>query len=113
MNKSGLRSGLLSLSLEQGKKRHTNYLTNLEAASGDITLGLTTLTEPRDQHLVVLVNEVEATIARDEASDLLAVLNKLNAHPLTNSGVRLLGLQTTVEKNRKGTTKSRSMRREA
>ena len=96
-----LRSGLLSLPLEQSQKRDTYYLHDLEAAAGDITLGFTALTETRDQHLVILIDEVEATIARDEASDLLAVLDKLNTHSFTNSRVRLLRFQTTVNRTEK------------
>ena len=100
-----LRS-VLSLSLEKSKKRHTDYLDNLEAATGDITLGFTTLTETGDQHLIVLIDEVEATITRNETGDLLAVLDELHTHTLTNSGVGLLSLKTTKLKGeRKVTTR--------
>ena len=44
-----LRSGLLLLVLVQGKKRHTGNLAHLEAATGNITFRLTSLTETRDQ----------------------------------------------------------------
>jgi len=48
----------------------------------------------------VLVAVVEATIARAESSDLLPVLDKLHPNALTDSGVRLLGLNATAENKR-------------
>ena len=45
----------------------------------------------------VLINEVKTTITRNEGSDLLAVLDQLATNGLTNSGVGLLGLNTTRE----------------
>ena len=51
--------------------------------------------EERDS-TYVLVNEVQATVAGNEASNLLSVLDELHTDSLTNSGVRLLGLKTTV-----------------
>lgn len=44
----------------------------------------------------VFVHEVQATVTGHEAGYLLAVLNELHTHTLTDSGVRLLCLQTTV-----------------
>jgi len=53
-------------------------------------------TETGDQHFVVLIDEVQATVVRDEGTDLLAVLDQLNTAALTNGGVRLLGLDTDL-----------------
>ena len=50
-------------------------------------------------HLIVLVNEVQATIVRHESSNLLAVLNQLDANALTHGRVRLLGLNTAATEN--------------
>lgn len=45
----------------------------------------------------VFIAVVQATIARYESGDLLAVLDKLHSHALTNSRVWLLGLNTTTK----------------
>eukprot|EP01084_Bolivina_argentea_P127605 225631_1 len=52
-----------------------------------------------DQDLVVLLDEVEATIVGHEGDDLLAVLDELNANALADGGVRLLGLNTDLLKD--------------
>ena len=95
-NASYLRSGLLLLAQEESVKRHTGDLNNLKAAAWDISLGLTSLSEPRNQHLVVLVDVVKATIAGNEARDLLSILDQLHSDTLTDGGVGLLGLQAAV-----------------
>jgi hypothetical protein len=50
------------LLLPQRKETDTRDLDDLEADTGDITLGLTAATETGDEDLVVLVDEVQATI---------------------------------------------------
>lgn len=92
-----LVSWLLLLAHVQGQQGNTGDLHHLEAATGNITLRFTSLTETRNQHFVVLINEVQATVSRNEASDLLSVLDQLHTDTLTNGRVRLLGLKTTVE----------------
>ena len=57
---------------------------------------MSTATESGDKALVVFVDEVQATIVRDEASDLLSVLDQLNTAALTDSGVGLLGLNAEL-----------------
>ncbi len=75
-------------------ERDTGGLDDLEADTWDVSLGLAGATETRDEHLVVLVNEVEATVVGDEARDLLAVLDELHTHGLAHGRVGLLGLDT-------------------
>ena len=108
---SKLRSGLLLLALVESQKRDSHNLAHLEAATGDITLRLTTLSEAGNKHLVVLIYVVKATITRHEASDLLSVLDELHTHTLADGRVRLLGLKTTVcvrwTKTENNATKSR------
>ena len=50
------------LLLPQSKKADTGHLDDLEADTRNITLGLATTTEARDEHLVVLVDKVQATV---------------------------------------------------
>ena len=68
------------LLLPESKKADTRDLDDLEADTGDITLGLTTTTETGDEDLVVLIDEVQATIVlsqtRSARSDLLACLDR-------------------------------------
>lgn len=115
---SGLRTRLLLLAFVQCEQRHARHLDHLEAAAWDISLGLASLSETRDQHLIlhgkvsdrdkgmgcdavqgahVLVDEVQAAVARDEASNLLSVLDELHPDTLTNGRVGLLGLKAAVD----------------
>jgi len=96
---SSLRAGLLLLLLPQSHETDTRDLDDLEADTGNITLGLALATETGKENLVVLVNEVQATVVGDESSDLLAVLNKLDLDTLADSGVGLLGLNTDLLKD--------------
>ncbi len=70
---------------------------NLEANSGNITLGVARATESRDEDFVVLIDKVQAAVPRDEGGDLLAVLDELNTHALANGRVRLLRLDAAGE----------------
>lgn len=46
----------------EGEQTDTRYLDDLEPHTGNITLGLATTTETRDEYFVVLVDKVKATI---------------------------------------------------
>ena len=94
-----LRTGLLLLRLEQRKQADTGDLDDLETNTGDITLGLTGTTETGDEDLVVLVDEVETTVVGNEGGDLLTVLDELDTDTLSDSRVRLLGLDTDLLEN--------------
>ena len=76
------------------------YLDDLEPDSGNITDGVTLTTESCDQDLVVLFDEVEATVVGDEGGDLLAVLDQLDTDTLSDGGVRLLGFDTDLKEKK-------------
>ena len=92
-----LRPGLLLLVPEEGQEGSTRHLHHLEATPGNVTLRVAGTTETSNEHLVVLVDEVEATVIGNEGGDLLPVLDQLSTASLTDGGVGLLGLQTTGE----------------
>ena len=91
-----LRPGPLLLAEEKGVEGDVGDLDDLESDSGNITDGVTLTTETGDQDLVVLLDEVQATVLGDEGRDLLAVLDQLDTDTLADSGVRLLGLNTDL-----------------
>lgn len=110
-----LRTRLLLLLLPQSAETHTRHLDDLETHTRNITLGLALTTETSKQDLVVLVDEVQATVVRHcrmlvshrdgllnvmnvrtESGDLLAILDELHTHTLANGRVGLLGLNTDL-----------------
>lgn len=84
------------LLLPESEETDTGDLDDLEADTGNVTLGLSATTETGNEDLVVLVGEVQATVVGNEGSDLLAVLDELDTNALANSGVGLLGLNTDL-----------------
>lgn len=70
--------------------------TYLETHTGNITNGVTGATKASNQHLVVVIAKVQATVSGDESGDLLAVLDELHPHAFTDGRVRLLGLNTDL-----------------
>ena len=95
---------LLLLLAEQSEQRGLGHAHDLETDSRNITHGVTGTTETGNQHLVVLIHVVQATITRHEGSDLLAVLDELHTNALTNGGVGLLGLHTPIPQSKNGRT---------
>ena len=57
-----LRTWLLLLLFPQSTETNTGDLDDLESHTGNITLGLALTTETSEQDLVVLVDEVQATV---------------------------------------------------
>ena len=95
-----LRARLLLLALEKGKQGAAGHLHHLEAHTGNVTLRVAGTAETSDEHLVVLVDEVEAAVVGDESGDLLAVLDQLHAGRLADGRVGLLGLDAPVNRER-------------
>ena len=60
-----LRAGLLLLLLPESEQTDTGDLNDLEADTGNITLCLTLATETGKEDLVVLIDEVQATVIGD------------------------------------------------
>ena len=58
----------------------------------------------------VFLDEVQATVVGHEGSNLLSVLNQLNTSALSNSRVRLLGLNATAIERPKREWEMRSAR---
>lgn len=55
---------------------------------------MTATTESTDENFVIFINEIEATIARNERRNFLAILDQLDTAALANGRVRLLGFDT-------------------
>ncbi len=100
----------------ESEQTNARDLDDLKPYSGNITLGLATATEARDQNFVVLVHKVQATVIlqmmwhsistcsaqsatetyRDKGCHLLSVLNQLYPDTFADSRVGLLGLDTDL-----------------
>merc|ERR1719225_935926 len=95
-NGSLLRTWSLFLAPEQSVEGNIGHLADLESDSGNVSHGVTLATKSRDKNLVVLLDEVEATVVGDEGGDLLAVLDELHSDALTDGRVGLLSLNTNL-----------------
>lgn len=58
---------------------------------------MTLTTKASHQHLIVLLDVIQAAVTGHKGRDLLAVLDELDTYALANGRVGLLGLNTTVE----------------
>ncbi|GMT25011.1 hypothetical protein PFISCL1PPCAC_16308, partial [Pristionchus fissidentatus] len=90
------RTRSLLLSLEEGDEGGVGDLDDLETDTGNISDGVSGTTESGDEDLVVLLNEVQATVVGDEGGDLLSVLDKLDTNALADGRVRLLSLDSDL-----------------
>jgi len=80
----------------QGVETIAGNLGDEETDTGQITDGVAGTTETLDEDLVVLVAEGHATVTGNEAGDSLVVFFELDSDTLSNTGVRLLGLDTNL-----------------
>ena len=80
----------------QGVETIAGNLGDEETHTGQITDGVTGTTETLNEDLVILVAEGHATITGNEAGDSLVVFFELDSDTLSNTGVRLLGLNTNL-----------------
>ena len=87
------------LLLPERKKTDTGHLDDLETDTGNITLSLTPATEARDQDLVVLVDEVEATIVLRRETARLG-LDALSTHTASAPTARMRSTPDRVLRNR-------------
>ena len=72
-----LWSWSLLLAVEQGQQRHIGHLDDLEANAGNITDGVARATETGNEHLVILLDVVEATVIGHEGGDFFAIFYQL------------------------------------
>ena len=87
------------LSLVEGNKSLSLDGNDLESDSGKISDGVAGPTESRNKNFIVIVDELESTIERTESGDLLVVFLELNTNTLSDSRVRLFGLDGNLRDN--------------
>lgn len=104
------RDRLLLFVEPEGEEGGRSDLHDLETDTGQITDGVTGTSEASHEHLVVLLHEGHATIARHEASNSLVVLFELHSHALTHGRVGLLGLDADLLDNDAGSVRTPSKR---
>ena len=92
-------SWFLNFSQPKSKEWAASGLDDLESDAGNITLSVTRSTETGNEYLVVLIDETQTAISWHVSSDFLIVLLKLNSNTLSNSRVRLLGLDGDLINN--------------
>ena len=81
---------------EQRTQSNPGNLHNLEANARDIPDRVTLSAKTRHQNFVVFIDKIQTTVSRDEARNLLTVLDELHANALTNSRVWLFRFDTNL-----------------
>lgn len=93
---ASLALGALLLAAEECVERNVGYFDNFEANARDVTDCVPLSAETGNQHLVVLLDEVQAAVAWNECCDLLAVLNELYSDTLADGTVGLFSLDANL-----------------
>ena len=87
---------LILLSHPEGTETTSSDFNDLESYTGQITFSVSRSTETGNKDLIVLIDEGHTTISWDVGGDSLVVLLKLDSNALSNSGVRLLSLNSNL-----------------
>merc|ERR1712126_561080 len=80
-------------------KRYICNFNNLESNSWDVSHGVSLTTEPGNQHFIVLLNIVQATVPWHERCDLFAILDELYPDTLSDGRVGLFGFYPNLFKD--------------
>merc|ERR1712126_64805 len=80
-------------------KRYICNFNNLESNSWDVSHGVSLTTEPGNQHFIVLLNIVQATVPWHERCDLFAILDELYPDTLSDGRVGLFGFYPNLLKD--------------
>ena len=83
---------LVFLSGPEGKEGSIGDLHDLESDSWNISNSMSWSSESRDEYFIIIIDESQGPILRDESSNFLVVLSKLDSDALSDGGVRLFGL---------------------
>uniref|UniRef100_A0A8C4T718 Uncharacterized protein n=1 Tax=Erpetoichthys calabaricus TaxID=27687 RepID=A0A8C4T718_ERPCA len=78
--------------------RNIGNLHNLESDSRDISHGMAFTTKPSNQNFIIFLKRKTKSKIKHLFCDLLAILDKLDSHTLSDGRVRLLGFNAAVKR---------------